>query len=467
MRFNLFLLILLASCSAPSYKKRDIEIPTSWHSQLAGSLKAHDSPFEFWNALEDPLLCQLLDTAKQQNLDLSLAYNRILEARLLHKGKKSELYPHIDGSLTSGHLLLSKEILHHGILKHCGSSKRDMNFFEAGFDVDWEIDLFGYRRHQINASEAKEQAAEESFSDLWISLSSEIARNYIELRFNQHMWNLSVQKIDLAREQLSLLKELLRIGKIRSVDMLQSEKELSYLLNNSFAIECSVESSIHRLSVLLGYPPAELYCLLSETKDFPSLPVEQPIGMPSDLLRRRPDIRKAERELAAATEEVETAIAALFPRFSLFGFIGEVGTQLKSLGKGTGATWLAAPQLLFPIFNSKLLKQDVAFNRIEAEQACLHYQKTVLTALEEVENGIAAYRSELEKENELHKIDVNEQDAYRLTFDLYNQGFIDYNEVLGVELELIQSKEALAQNKKDLLLQSISLYKATGGGWSN
>jgi NodT family efflux transporter outer membrane factor (OMF) lipoprotein len=460
--------IFLAGCTVgPRYESPQIDMPTEWHTPPSEGMSTADLDcFLWWESLRDPLLNSLLQRAAQQNLDLFIAGHRILEARLERKGKTADLYPHIDGSVTAGHLYWSKDVLKDAICaSHSHSSKRNVSFFEAGFDADWEIDLFGFHKHEANAAQARLEAAEENLSDIWITLSAEIARNYIELRGLQQRKRLLSKNIENLQDSVHLTRELLTIGMASAPDLLQVEEQLSLLISQKPLLDLSIDKAIHRLSILLGYAPGELFAELCEPQELPHLPCEKPLGLPSELLRRRPDIRKAERNLAAATEAVGSAVAALFPRFSLHGFVGEISTQLHSLINGNGITWFAAPQLLFPIFNSRLLTQDVEMNKLQARQALFEYQKTVLAALEEVENAMASFRHEMERNEQLKHVQSFDQEAYQLTLQLYHRGIKDYLEVLTRNRTLLLAEENALQGQVNLLLHYISLYKALGGGW--
>lgn len=470
--WHLLLLLLLGGCTVgPKYVPPEMNIPNEWHSSSSEGMSAADpSDCTWWSSLNDPILNSLIQRASEQNLDLFIVGTRILEARLGRQAKEAERYPHIDASLTTGHLYWSKD-LQKTVLGACSSRhrqtcKRNVNFFEIGFDADWEIDLFGFNTHEVNAAQAKIEATEESLCDIWVTLSAEIARNYIELRGFQQRKQLLLRNIASQQESVQLTQELVEIGTASSIDVLQAQEQIVLLNAQIPLMDLSIDKTIHRLSILLGYAPGELFAELREPRGLPCLPCEKPIGLPSDLLRRRPDIRRAERNLAAATESVGSAVAALFPRFSLFGFVGEISTHLKSLTNSKGVTWFAAPQLLFPIFNSRLLQQDVEFNKIQARQALFEYQKTVLAALEEVENSIASFSYESERNQQLIRAQQIDQEASQLTMQLYRQGVKDYLAVLIANRTLLAVEESHLQSQVDLLLHYVSLYKALGGGWN-
>lgn len=466
--WQLLILILTGCTVGPKYIPPEMDVPNEWHSSSSEGMSA-DQPdcFVWWKALNDPVLNSLMQRAADQNLDLFIAGTRILEARLERKGKEAEVYPRLDGSVTAGHLYMSKDVLRSGILgTHCKHScKRNVNFFEFGFDASWEIDLFGFNKHEVSAAQARIEATEESLCDIWVTLSAEIARNYIELRGLQQRKNLILKNIAGQQDSVHLTQELLEIGTASTIDLLQAEEQISLLIAQKPLLDLAIDKTIHRLSILLGYAPGELFAELCEPQMLPSLPCEKPIGLPSDLLRRRPDIRRAERNLAAATESIGSAVAALFPRFSLYGFLGEISTHLKSLTNSKGMTWFAAPQLLFPIFNSRLLTQDVEANKIHARQVLFEYQKIVLGALEEVENAMASFRYESERNNHLNRAQEIDREASQLTLQLYQKGVKDYLAVLIAHRSLLAVEDSYLQSQIDLLLHYVSLYKALGGGW--
>lgn len=459
-------LILLGCMVGPKYAPPNMEIPCEWHGQLSPGMQS-ESPdcFHWWEALKDPHLNSLMERAAAQNLDLFIAASRIREARLEKQGGMAKSYPRLDGSSTYGNVGYNKKTLNKLLdsnccKKHTKSRTKHVNFFEVGFDVEWELDLFGMNAHELNALKAKLEASREEYLHIWISLSAEVARNYIELRtFQLRLINMN-KNIHAQKETIQLSKSLHQAGFSGTVDEKQAEEQWNILAAQRPQITLAIDKAIHRLSILLGYAPGALFCELSVPSFLPVLPVQKPIGIPSELLRRRPDIKKAERDLAAATEMVGSAIAALFPRLSLTGFIGEITTFCSN-----GLAWFAGPQLLQPIFNSKLLQQDVKYNKIKVEQACYEYQKTVLAALEEVENAIASFHSELERNYYLAQARKASQEAYEFTHHLYQGGFKNYLDVLVTDRVLLEDDQAFLQSQADLLYHYISLYKALGGGW--
>lgn len=455
-------MVLFGCTVGPRYEPPITDIPCDWHSPISEGMQLEPAgDFVWWESLNDPTLNSLIERASNQNLDLYIAATRILEARLEEKGGAAKLYPRIDASATYGHVQYNKKLLNNFLdCSKQSNGKKNINFFEVGFDAEWEIDLFGMHAHEINALKAKIEASQEDFCHLWLTLSAEVAKNYIELRSLQLRLELLDKNINTQKDTVKLTESLMTAGFSDIINEKQTEEQMNILSAQKPQIELSINKAIHRLSILLGYNPGELFCELSQPQMLPSLPCEKPIGIPSELLRRRPDIKKAERDLAAATERIGSAIAALFPRFSLTGFIGDIITS-----HANGFTWFAGPQLLAPIFNSKLLQQDVDFNKIKERQAFFEYQKTVLAALEEVENAIASFHYELGRNRNLEQALKASQEAYQLTYQLYEKGLKNYFEVLVSNRALLAAQDLYFQSQSELLYHYIALYKALGGSW--
>lgn len=462
----ILVLISVTGCTVgPTYVAPEMEVPSEWHGEHLKDCEQDTlEAYRWWESLNDPLLNSLIERGICANLDLQIATTRIMEARLSLKGGQANLYPRLDGTASYNYASFNQKTLNN-ILGfgncHGGTGQRNLNLFEAGFDAEWEIDLFGMRAHQNKALSAMAEASEEDFSNVVVTLTAEIARSYIELRGLQQRVLIIDDHIKSQQDTMELTGGLVAGGFAGSIDKMQADEQLNLLISQKPQLQYMIERSVNHLSILLGKLPGDLYCELDEVTPLPDLPCYQPMGIPSELLRRRPDIRKAERELAAATEEIGTAIAALFPRISLTGFIGDI-TTMCTTGSLTG---FVGPQILLPIFNSRLLKQDVCYNKIKATQSFYQYQKTVLEALEETENAISAFHSELEKKDFLNRIQQSSEGAYHLSLQLYQSGLKNYLEVQVAQRSYLAAESALLQSRVDGIINYIALYKALGGGW--
>lgn len=443
----------------PEYSPPQLDIPCEWHAAEEGLKEDACDCVLFWEQFNDPILNCLIEKAATQNLDLSIAVARLLEARRKYEGASGAFYPHLDATANAGHLSYDKKILNRILTCESSNGRKNIDFFEFGFDAEWEIDLFGKLHHEKNALKAKFEASIEDFAFIQVTLFAEVAKNYMELRgFQQRLQRLE-QEIYAQKETLELTDGLITSGFANNIDLGQIKEQLKLLEAEKPGVNFAIRKLIHRISILLGYPPAELYCLLEEIKPLPKLPCLKPLGVPSDLLRRRPDIRKAERELAASVEQVGSAAAALFPSITLRGFIGDVGTFCS----GGGLTWLGGSSILMPLFNSRSLNQDLDINKLKAEEALFEYQKTVLSALEETENAIAAFHTELERSKHLEEACELSHSVYVQKLDLFKNGFKDYLDVLTTERSFLSEEKAYLESQVALLIDYIALYKSLGG----
>lgn len=464
------LALFLSGCRVgPTYYGPEAYVPREWHSEVT-STKAPDD-LAWWKNLQDPMLDQLIEYAADQNLDLKIAAMRVLQARAEVKAKKGDLYPHADASANYDHLYYSKDALVNGLLGTalpvgCKHVQRNVNFYEVGFDADWEIDLFGLTAHEIAAAKAHADGVEDALCHVWVTLSAEIAKNYIELRGLQRRLDIAKKSIDNQSEAVRLSEELYTKGFISESDYSQIQSQLNIQKADLPLLEQSISRTIHRLSILLGYPPGDLFECLAKPASLPQIPSEATVGMPSDLLRRRPDIRRAERELAAATERVGSAVASLFPRFSLRAFVGDISTRAGSLFSPASATWLAGPQVLLPIFNSHLILQDIEYNKLLNCEAIYTYQKTVLEALEEAENAISSLQFGQERYKNLTESYQLNQKSAAFAKELYDKGFSDHFALIKAEQTFAIADDAMVQAQVDLLLDYVALYKALGGSWT-
>lgn len=464
MKRSLYLLLLLSGCSLQDpYRVPALDIPCDWQTPLPEV--DHDECFNWWTHLNDPMLSALMLMASEGNLDLQISMMRVLQARTEANGKKGDLYPRLDGSFNCGHVSFNKKVLDSLVRKSCLKSS-SLSFFEIGFDAEWELDFFGKTEHEIAAAKAHAEAIEEDLSAVWVTLSAEIAKNYVELRGFQNRLQLLLEKVEIQTLELSLNEELKSRGLIKSPDLNQIIAAQSLTEAEIPIIQLNISKTINRISILLGYNPGELSDYLSCYQPL-QLPCTAPIGLPSELLQRRPDIRKAERELASATEKIGSAIASLFPRFSLWGFVGDVSAKGGSLFDSSSFTWGVGPQVVVPIFNSRLLLQDVEYNKLATQEALYTYQKTVIEALEEAENSIAAYSAGEIALNHIRKASQILQESEDQEETLRKKGLSSTLSLIAVRKQALSAKDTEIQEEVAQLLRYIAVYKALGGSWEN
>jgi NodT family efflux transporter outer membrane factor (OMF) lipoprotein len=332
--------------------------------------------------------------------------------------------------------------------------------------MTWEADVFGRIRRQLQGATADLAAQEEDRRNVLITLLGDVAANYAEVRGFQLRLKIAERNIRIQQETLDLTRALAGAGQATDRDVAQAEAQLESTRAAVPQLETGREVSIHRLGVLLGSEPSSLAQELAEASPLPVVPEAVPVGLPSELLQRRPDIRRAEAQLAAATARVGEARADFFPRFSLTGAAGRQSTQLHLLALGTGNVFSFGPSLSLPLFTAGRIRANVAVQEARVKQAETAYRSTVLTALEETENALVGYSNEQERCERLQRVIRADQTALELAQAQYRAGLADFLTVLDAERVLSEHEGQLAQSQTGVVTRLVSLYKALGGGWS-
>jgi NodT family efflux transporter outer membrane factor (OMF) lipoprotein len=413
----------------------------------------------WWTLFSDPLLDSLITQAVGINRDVRIAKARIMQARAQYRLITAANAPTVE---VAGLYSNSRRSDNAGT----GNAGTTQDLFQAGFDAVWEIDLFGGARRAAEAAEARLAAAGENSGDILISLAADVARNYLELRGSQ-------QRLSTVRENLAVQEKTLELARGRRESGLGNQLEVAQALTQLALtgaqlppLKNSVDQSIFRLSLLLGVPPHALDEELSKTATLPTRPSRLPATIPSDLLRRRPDIRQAERQLAAATADIGVATAELFPRFSLTGLIGLQSTSLNDLVRAGSRYWTVGPTVRWPLFDGGRVRANIDLNKARRQEAQAVYEKTVLTALNEVEAALLALAREEETRQTLADAVNAGQREVELATGRYRAGLAGFLDVLQGERALYQSKDQLVQSEQQLAVNLVALFKALGGGWN-
>ena len=464
MKRNGLLLFALAAAVACRSSSREVapevELPDRWSTEAART--AAEPPAEWWRSFADPVLESLVERAVGKNLDVAIAVARVNEARALRDIASGARYPVVDGVAGASRTQFSENTL------QGAEGDRTQSYYSAGFDASWEVDLFGSNRAALAASEAGLEAAEEGRRDALVTLLGEVARNYVELRGSQAQSILTRENADSERRTLELTRSRFEAGLATDLDVARAETLVSNTEALVPALEANAARSIHRLSVLLGEPPANLYAELSEPKPVPvaqGAVAELASGIPSDLLRRRPDIRRAERELAQAAALTDQATADLYPKLTLGGSLGLASSKLSDLPESGSVTWSVGGSLLAPIFDGGRLRAAVRVQDARQEQAVDRYRLTVLDALAEVEGALVSIERGRERRESLTKAVASSQRALDLANDLHLRGLIDFFEVLDAQRVNLLVESELARSDTTLSADTVALYKALGGGW--
>lgn len=446
----------------PDYCPPKVSVPTSW-SELPQAGKANpESLVQWWKTFNDPVLDSLITRAVPSNLDLRIAEARVREARFQRGAVASDLWPSLDTSAS-----YSRSRRSAGISTIPPSAKIKRNVYETGFDASWEIDLFGGKRRAVEAANAEIDAAVENQRDVLITLLAEVARNYIEVRGYQRRLQIIYKNISTQQEVVEIVQARYNAGLSSELDVVQAAALLATTQSQIPLLENPMKQAIHRIGILLGQKPGDLLTELTKESQIPCTPVTVPVGLPSDLLRRRPDVRRAERDLAAATARIGMATADWFPKFSLTGSFGFQTEDLNAFSITRSRLWSFGPTVRWPIFDAGRIRANIRVQNARQEQALLNYEKAVLTSLEDVENALVAYTAEqVRRQNLTEAVNANRR-AVELANELFSKGLVNFLNVLDAQRSLCKSEEELVQNERTVSLNLVILYKALGGGWEN
>jgi multidrug efflux system outer membrane protein len=349
-----------------------------------------------------------------------------------------------------------------------GSSQNEgviSNQYQAGFDAGWELDIFGGVRREIEAADADLQAALETRRDVLVTLTAEVARNYIDLRAFQQRIAIARRNLTAQQHSAALTRQRFESGFAGGLDVANADAQVATTAAQIPLLESAARQSIYSLSVLLGMDPAALLPELSPPEVIPPAPPLPPPGVPADLLRRRPDIRQAEAEIHAATARIGVATADLFPKFTIFGSAGMRSADFSSWFDWTARIWSFGPSVSWNVFDMNRTRSNIELQKALQDQTLITYRQTVLTALQEVENALIASTKEAEHRRALVNAVAANRKAVELATILYTQGQTDFLNVLNAQRSLYAIEDALVQSTGTVSIDLVALFKALGGGW--
>ncbi len=458
------LALLAVGCTVgPDYRRPDLPVPSAWKEAQEEGVDTRSAELtRWWTAFNDPLLNSLVERAVQSNLDLRLAEARIRETRASRAVTAAGAWPAVD---VSGSYSRSRESENGPVSEFPGRGGREQDLFTTGFDASWEIDVFGGVRRSVEAADASIAASVEDRRDTLVTLLGDVARNYIDLRGFQRRIAVARANLNAQQETLDLTKVRFRAGLASYVDVAQAEAQVNTTAAQIPTLERSLKQAAHRLAVLLGLEPGALWAELSGEAPIPALPLEVLVGLPSELLRRRPDIRRVERQLAAATAQIGVATADLFPRFFLTGSVGLQSVSASDWFTSGSRFWSVGPTVSWPVFDAGRIRANIEVRSAQQEQAVRQYAKTILTALEDVENSLVNYSREQARHRSLVEAVAANRLAVEMSNELYLKGLQDFLSVLDSQRSLFTSESDLAQSEAAMASNLVSLYKALGGGW--
>jgi outer membrane protein, multidrug efflux system len=451
--------IFLTACAVgPNYHAPEPKVANGFDNVDTSTFSDDANVAEFWTGFRDTELDKLVNDALTANHDLRIALTRVKEARALRRDAAFDLAP----SINAGGGYTKTRTANVTTLP---GAPRESELYDAGFDAFWELDFFGGVRRGLEASNAQLGAVEAAERDAQVIVTAEVTRTYFELRGEQ-------QRLDVARRNVGNQKATLDLAQVRldagsgtEFDTARAQAQLSATLGTIAPLEAAVARSIHRLSVLVGREPGALCAELAPPQNLPPLPGIVPVGDPAGLLRRRPDIRIAERELAGATARVGVAIADLFPRVTFTGNAGFVATDSGGIGDSGSDTYTLAPGISWGIFDFGHVQARIGAAKWRKEGAVLHYEQTVLKALEETENSLVTHARARERLVHDEAAVRASNTAAGLARVRYENGASDFLAVLDAERIQLQSEDQLARSRTEAATSLIAVYKSLGGGW--
>lgn len=457
---NWFLLLILMGCQVgPRYRQPEVEFSPQYDNQIEDGQMTVDLN-QWWKQFNDPILDEMIGEAIGGNLSLKIAFQRIEEVRARYRFEAANLWPEIDlnGSVTRSRVSQS-------LFETPFSGPPNQNLFQIGFDASWEIDIFGRLRSLKEAAYHEMEASKEEMRDVYITLIAEIARNYTLLRSLQ-------AQIQTLSDEIKALEGLTYLADIRFQAGLASEQQpldvqaqTETLKAEISPLEVAVQQTIYRLAVLVGKQPEQAALKWLKTGPILQARGKIPLGLPSDLLRRRPDIRRAERKIAAASARVRAAIAQYFPTFSLTGSFGFESDSAGDWISKKSSDWSIGPSVFWPIIDFGRIRANVSFQKATDKEAILNYEETILTALEDVESRLIAYMKESIRFSNLERKVETLKKQLILNLDLYQAGLASLSLYLESQAKLLAAIREKVGSEQAVSTNLIAVYKSLGGDW--
>jgi NodT family efflux transporter outer membrane factor (OMF) lipoprotein len=455
--------LFLAGCKVgPNYKRPDVALQSRWTTSASTELSVvYDAspPPAWWTTLDDPTLNSLVQRACRGNLSVSIAKSRIQGARAQRSVAAGGLLP---SAGASGSFTFNRA---HGPLSPVNTG--DYQFYTAGFDAIWEADMFGGVRRSVEAAEADLQAQQDARRGVLVSLVAEVSRNYVELRTAQKRLIIAKTNIQTQNESLDVARRLNAAGIVSDLDVTRAQAELTQSQSDVPALEIRERTGIHQLGILLGEAPLALVTELQAVGPIPAPARRVPIGLPSELLRRRPDVRQVERQLAAATARIGVAEADLYPKLTLTGNVGFGAEQPGSVFNWSNRYVSVGPGVRWELFQGGRILANIEAHKAIRQEMLDQYRLTILTALREVEDALTAFNRRQQQFNLLSKSVESSRESVRIASERYAGGAIDYLSLLDAQRALLKAEDAMVTSQGEITLNVIALYKAIGGGWEH
>jgi len=455
----------VAGCMVgPDYQRPDVTTPPSWGelkpaapTDAQSNVVADGASAAWWETFQDLLLVSLVERSVQGNLTLAQAQARVREARAARRIRAAPLWPQLEaaGSYTREHTSKNAP----------ATGGRTFNLYQAGFDAGWEVDVFGGNRRAVEAADATVVAAEDDRNAVLVSLMAEVGGDYVSYRSLQQRIALAKQNLDTQRATLDLTRRLFDAGLAPELDVERASAQVATTASTIPLLERQAAQMMHALGVAIGQPPMALATELESMGPIPKPPAQVAVGLPSELLLRRPDVARSERQLAAQTAEIGVATRDLFPRFFISGAADLQSIRASDFFAGPSRALAIGPSVTWPIFEGGRIRGNIELQTAAQQELAAAYHEAVLRAFQDVEDSLVAFSHEQAARAELEEAVRANTRAAELARRSYGQGLTDFLTVLVAEQSVLASQDSLAETDRDVALELVVLYKAVGGGW--
>jgi NodT family efflux transporter outer membrane factor (OMF) lipoprotein len=480
----------LSGCTlGPDFKQPGWASPSSWFAGpkevvRPAASKPVEEPIDvdWWTLFHDPMLTGLERRVAAENLDVKTAGIRLTESRAELGVARAALFPTLGGNVSYTRQQASNNGLFAVVPSAAGATGANgasgnstggvegkgiqpFDLYQGGFDASWEVDLWGGVARSVESAAATSEAAQEATRSVLLSSLAEVARDYIQLRGTQAQLEIAHENVLTAQQSLDLTQQRAAGGVTTDLDVANASAQLRTTLAEIPRLEQQEAQTINALSLLLGQPPNALRTELATAKPVPPVPPHVPVGVPSELARRRPDIRQAEAQLHAATADIGVAQANFYPSLNLTGSLGLQSLQFHNIFNVNSKQYAVGPGLTIPIFQGGQLRSTLQLRQAEQQEAAVNFQKTVLQAWHDVDNALTAYKAEQARRDELIQAVAENRRATSLAQSRYQEGVADFLTVLVAERSLLAAQQQLAESTTTVSSNLVALYKALGGGW--
>jgi len=447
----------------PNYGRPPAPVAREWIDAADVRVRSEaDDLSKWWTVFNDPVLNSLVCSAYQQNLSLRVAGFRVLEARaqmLIDVGNLLPQTQAMTGSYTRN--ALSRETANSNFVT---SGKRWFSQWQYGFNLSWELDFWGRFRRAVEADAAALDASVENYDDVLVTLLGDVATNYVNLRTLEGRIKYARANVDLQRKTLEIVQGRFKNGLTSELDVDQARSTLEQTEAAIPELEISLRQTSNQLCILLGIPPEELRQRLGPAP-IPSAPPQVVVGIPADLLRRRPDVRRAERQAAAQSARIGIAEAEFYPHIAINGTMNYEAEHFKDLFREKAFSGTVGPSFQWNILNYGRLLNNVRLQDATFQELVAAYQNTVLSAQQDVENGLVTFLKAQQRTKSQQSSVDDAAKAVQIALAQYNAGTIDLTRVTLLEQNLVQQQDTLAQAQGEIALGLIQAYRALGGGW--